>query len=81
MFLFWIRNYLSFSRQLTWPFTILQNDNIMPGQPRDGSGQNPTQDLTQPEAILANPTRPEPFFYQREQPEEIFLLTRKYFFP
>ena len=29
----------------------------MPGQPRDGSGQNPTQDLTQPEAILANPTR------------------------
>ena len=53
----------------------------MPGQPRDGSSQNPTQDLTQPEAILANPTRPEPFFYEPEQPEEIFLPTQKYFFP
>ena len=51
------------------------------GTIRDGSGQNPTQDLTRPEAILANPTRPEPFFYEPEQPEEIFLPTRKYFFP
>ena len=26
-------------------------------------------------------TRPEPFFYEPEQPEEIFLPTQKYFFP
>ena len=48
---------------------------------RDGLGQNPTRNLTRPEAILANPTRPELFFYEPEQPEEIFLPTQKYFFP
>ena len=55
-------------------------ENIFTTDVRDGSGQNPTQDLTQPKAILANPTRPEPFFYGPKQPEEIFLPTRKYFF-
>ena len=50
----------------------------MPGQPRDGSGQTPTQDLTQPEAILANPTRPEPIFYDPERRN--FFTNPKIFF-
>ena len=37
---------------------ILQVGNILCSN-RDGSGQNPTRDLTRPEAFLANPTRPE----------------------
>ena len=44
-------------------------------------GSKLTRDLTQPEAILANPTRPEPFFCELEQPEKLFLPTRKYLFP
>ena len=46
---------------------------------RDGSGQNPTRDLTRPEGVLANPTRPEKFFQGPVPTRSNIFVTRDKF--